>query len=76
MKEREYHVRQDESFTNRAESEWDHSKKSRGLGDTVAKFTKITKIDTLVAKMSSELDTDCGCKKRQDVLNSVLPYKK
>lgn len=69
-------MRQDERFTNRAESEWDHSKKSRGLGDTVAKFTKITKIDTLVAKMSSELYTYCGCKKRQDVLNSVLPYKK
>ena len=47
-------------------------KKSVGLGDTVAKFTKITGIDKLVKSVAGK---DCGCKERQSALNRVFPYK-
>ena len=46
--------------------------KSRGFGDTVAKFTKATKIDKLVKKVTYG---DCGCDERRDTLNRIIPYK-
>lgn len=45
---------------------------SKGLGDTVAKVTKYTKIDKLVEFVAGE---DCGCKERQEKLNKMFPYK-
>jgi hypothetical protein len=48
-------------------------KKSKGIGDTVAKFTNATGIDQLVKKTMGE---DCGCKRRQEKLNKMFPYKK
>ena len=46
--------------------------KSKGLGDTVARVTKYTKIDKLVEFVAGE---DCGCKERQEKLNKMFPYK-
>ena len=46
-------------------------KKSEGLGDTVAKFTKATKIDKLVKFVAGE---DCGCSSRRERLNKLFPY--
>ena len=46
-------------------------KKSEGLGDTVAKFTKATKIDKLVKFVAGE---DCGCDERREKLNKLFPY--
>jgi hypothetical protein len=49
----------------------------RGLGDTIAAVTKITRIDKVakfVAKAAGE--KDCGCGKRQESLNTRFPYKK
>ena len=46
-------------------------KKSRGLGDTIAKFTKVTGIKKLVKKVVGE---NCGCSERQAALNRFLPY--
>lgn len=46
--------------------------KSKGLGDTVAKFTKATGIDALV---KNTIGPECGCKKRQEKLNQMFPYK-
>ncbi len=43
---------------------------SRGLGDTIAKFTKATGIKRIVERMTD----DCGCDKRQDKLNKMFPY--
>ena len=37
------------------------NKKSKGLGDTVAKITKVT-------------GKDCNCGKRQENLNRLFPY--
>lgn len=45
--------------------------KSKGLGDTIAKVTKATKIDKLVKWIAGE---DCGCDQRQAKLNALFPY--
>jgi len=42
--------------------------KSRGLGDTIHKFTTATGISKLFE------GKDCGCAKRRKTLNEVLPY--
>lgn len=47
--------------------------KSRGLGDTIEKFTKATGIKKAVKAVAGE---DCGCSKRRDTLNRIFPYKK
>tara|TARA_R100001082_G_scaffold87810_2_gene54228 strand:- start:1724 stop:1888 length:165 start_codon:yes stop_codon:yes gene_type:complete len=47
--------------------------KSRGLGDTIEKFTKATGIKKVVEKVTGK---DCGCKKRREALNKAFPYKK
>jgi hypothetical protein len=50
---------------------------SKGLGDTIAKFTKATGLDKfakIVAKLFGE--EDCGCERRRDLLNKKVPYKK
>ena len=47
--------------------------KSRGLGDTVEKFTRYTGIKKLIKLIFKE--TDCGCNERRDTLNRWFPYK-
>jgi hypothetical protein len=49
---------------------------SRGLGDSIAKFTKKTGVKTIVDKVSSGLNLPCGCEKRQEWFNDKFPYKK
>jgi hypothetical protein len=44
--------------------------KSKGLGDSIAKFTKVTGIEKIANKISS----DCGCNKRRELLNKKFPY--
>ena len=51
-------------------------KKSKGLGDSIEKFTKATGIKKVVEKVSKAVDKDCGCGKRQDTLNRLFPYNK
>ena len=46
-------------------------RKSKGLGDTVAKATKAKGIDKAVKWLVGE---DCGCDKRKDLLNKLFPY--
>jgi len=45
--------------------------KSKGLGDDIAKFTKATGIDKVVKAIAP----DCGCDKRQELLNKKVQYK-
>lgn len=47
--------------------------KSKGLGDTIEKFTKFTKIKSLVNIIT--IEKDCGCNKRKNWLNKQFPYK-
>ena len=48
---------------------------SRGLGDSIAKFTEKTGIKTVVEKVSDGLNIPCGCKNRQEWFNEKFPYK-
>ena len=52
-------------------------KKSKGLGDTIEKFTHATGLNTF-ADMAAKLigKDDCGCGDRKDKLNEMFPYKK
>ena len=52
------------------------SHQSKGLGDTVEKFTRATGIKKAVDVVSKAMGKDCGCKGRKDKLNKVFPYKK
>ncbi len=51
------------------------SEKSKGLGDTVAKVTQLTGIKSVVDTVSKKMGKDCGCGKRQDTLNRIIPYR-
>lgn len=48
--------------------------KSRGLGDSIHKFTTATGIKKVVDTVSKVTNTDCGCGKRRDTLNRIFPY--
>ena len=51
--------------------------KSKGLGDSIEKFTKMTGIQSLAQIGARAVGKkDCGCKKRQQALNKAFPYKK
>lgn len=50
--------------------------KSRGFGDTVAKVTQLTGIKSVVDTVNKKMGKDCGCNKRRDTLNRIIPYKK
>jgi hypothetical protein len=48
--------------------------KSRGLGDTIEKFTTATGVKTIVDRVSDGLNIPCGCSARRDRLNEMFPY--
>ena len=50
------------------------SRKSKGLGDTIDKITKVTGIKKVVEGVAKAVGKDCGCKKRKDTLNKRFPY--
>ncbi len=50
--------------------------KSKGLGDSIEKITKVTGIKTITEKISNGLNVPCGCKERKEKLNNLFPYKK
>ena len=54
-----------------------NNNRSKGLGDSIAKFTKVTGISSL-AQMGAKAvgKKDCGCNKRKETLNKAFPYKK
>ncbi len=45
--------------------------KDKGLGDTIARFTKASGIK----KLADSIPGGCGCKNRQNILNDYFPYK-
>lgn len=52
-------------------------KRSKGLGDTIAKVTKATGLDKVAKSMAQAAGkSDCGCDKRRDTLNRVFPYNR
>jgi hypothetical protein len=50
--------------------------KSRGLGDSIERFTKATGIKAVADKVAKATGKDCGCDARRDSLNRAFPYKK
>lgn len=53
------------------------NEQSQGLGDDIAKITKLTKLDILAKKIANFFDEeDCGCKERQRLLNDLFPHRK
>tara|TARA_Y100000401_G_scaffold100582_1_gene89513 strand:- start:315 stop:479 length:165 start_codon:yes stop_codon:yes gene_type:complete len=48
--------------------------KSKGLGDSIEKFTKATGIKKVVEKVAKATGKDCGCDKRKETLNRLFPY--
>ena len=53
--------------------------KSKGLGDSIEKFTRATGIKSFtefLVKNQIFNKKDCGCKKRKESLNKAFPYKK
>jgi len=49
--------------------------KSKGLGDSIHKFTTATGIKTVVDKVSEGLNIPCGCEGRRKAMNALFPYK-
>ena len=45
--------------------------KSKGLGDTIDKFTTATGIKGIV----KAINPNCGCEERKEWLNNKIPYK-
>ena len=45
--------------------------KSKGLGDSIEKFTKKTGIKKVVEKVSKVTGIDCGCDERKNLLNKM-----
>tara|TARA_R110002167_G_scaffold78604_3_gene217297 strand:- start:1284 stop:1496 length:213 start_codon:yes stop_codon:yes gene_type:complete len=54
--------------------------KSKGLGDSIEKFTTATGIKSFAQVLARNgiigKKKDCGCNKRKDKLNKAFPYKK
>ena len=48
--------------------------KSKGLGDSIEKFTKATGIKKVVDTVSKVTKKPCNCGKRKDTLNELFPY--
>jgi hypothetical protein len=56
---------------------FDPKQESQGLGDTIAKFTHATGLDVVADKVAKALGKeDCGCNKRREKLNELVPFKK
>ena len=51
-------------------------KQSKGLGDTIEKITEATGIKAAVEVFNKLTGTDCGCDKRKERLNQLIPYRK
>ncbi len=53
-----------------------NKKKSKGLGDTIAKITSAAKLDKIAEDIARILGkSDCGCDDRRKTLNKLFPYK-
>ena len=51
-----------------------YMEKSKGLGDSIEKFTKATGIKKVVDTVSKVTKKPCNCGERQNTLNRLFPY--
>tara|TARA_R110000744_G_scaffold313254_1_gene420500 strand:- start:287 stop:541 length:255 start_codon:yes stop_codon:yes gene_type:complete len=54
---------------------YSESRKARGLGDTIERFTRATGIKKAVDTLAKATGKDCGCGARKDTLNKMFPYE-
>jgi len=47
---------------------------SKGLGDSIEKFTKATGIKKVVDTVAKAVGKDCGCGARKKSMNKTFPY--
>ena len=52
------------------------NQKSKGLGDSIEKFTTATGIKKVVNTVAKATGKPCGCSESRDSLNRKFPYKK
>ena len=55
------------------------NKKSKGLGDTIERFTTATGVKSFTQFLNRNGvfgKKGCGCIKRKEMLNKAVPYKK
>ena len=52
------------------------TQQSKGLVDSIEKFTTATGIKKVVDTVAKATGKDCGCGKRKDTLNRAFPYNK
>jgi|TARA_B100000497_G_C7547129_1_gene330867 hypothetical protein len=52
------------------------NQRSRGLGDSIEKFTTATGIKKVVNTVAKATGKPCGCSERRDSLNRKFPYNK
>lgn len=45
-----------------------------GLGDVVERVTSVTGIKAATEKISQKLGRECGCAKRREALNKLVPF--
>ena len=50
--------------------------KSKGLGDSIHKFTKATGIKRMVDTVSKGLNIPCGCEGRREAMNMMFRYSR
>lgn len=49
---------------------------SQGLGDTIAKITHAVGLDKVAEAVANAVGAeDCGCNKRRELLNNLVPYQ-
>ena len=48
---------------------------AQGLGDTVADFTHLTRLDKLSELYTRQTGKDCGCEQRRQKLNAWFPFQ-
>lgn len=49
---------------------------AQGLGDVIAKITHATGLDVVADKVAKAMgQEDCGCNKRREKLNELIPFK-
>jgi hypothetical protein len=59
------------------QTEQTQQQESKGLGDTIAKFTQSVGLDKVAEAVANTLGKeDCGCNKRRQKLNEMFPYNK
>ena len=49
--------------------------RDKGLGDTIERVAKTTGIKKVVDTVNKITKTPCGCQKRKEALNRIIPYK-